>query len=83
MVSEAACRGWPERPERLEIPYFWPVFGALFLDSWRLPGVRPLTRRGNFSRRLFLCDRPDRSNTRAAPTAQRFRDDQLMIAVNP
>jgi hypothetical protein len=37
----------------------------------------------DFSRRLFLCDRPDRSDTRAAPIAQRFRDDHMMIAVNP
>ena len=52
--------GAPLAPVLAQIPRFWPVSGPLYLDSPSPVAISPATRRGIFSRRLFLCGSWDR-----------------------
>src|SRR5258708_25352867 len=51
----------PCRPKMRKIPYIWLVFAVLCLDLGLPPAISPATRRGIFSRRLFLRGLRDRS----------------------
>jgi hypothetical protein len=44
-----------------QISHFWRLFGHLYLDSALRPAISPATRRGIFSRCLFLRGWWDRS----------------------
>src|SRR5260370_10625600 len=86
----------PCRPKMCEIPYIWRPFAALRLDLGAPEAISPATRRGIFSRRMFLCgfkgSLPDRAEIESITTEQkagpdlfrgrdRTRRNQTMFAV--
>jgi hypothetical protein len=79
-----AAREEPSVPSKIaKIPYNWPFSEALYLDSTVWPDIRPSPGVG-ISRAVCFCltgrTVPIQEQPRAA---QRFRDDRMMIAVNP